>query len=116
MIGHSYPRAARIRRRREFLRVQRGGRRTHTPHFVVIAGERAASGARLGVTVSSRVGNAVARNRVKRIIREIFRTRRPVLSPATDVVVIAKRGAHDLTYQEVEAEVVPALTGRSRRA
>jgi ribonuclease P protein component len=76
---------------------------------VVIADERARAESRLGVTVSSRVGNSVVRNRLKRIVREIYRTRRETLSASTDLVVIAKRGAHVLTFHEVESEIVPAF-------
>ena len=54
--SRAYPKAARVRRRREFLTLQRHGRRRHTPCFVVV--QAAADGpiSRLGVTVSSRVG------------------------------------------------------------
>lgn len=105
----SYPKAARIRRRAEFLAIQRQGRRRHTPHLVVI--RRPANGpiARLGVTVSSRVGNAVARNRVKRLIRELFRQRRAEFVPPEDVVVIAKPGADTLTYAQVATEFAQAV-------
>src|ERR1044071_2283159 len=68
----SFPKAARIRRRREFLTLQRKGRRRHTEHFVVIRSLSDGSDSRLGVTVSSRVGNAVIRNRLKRLTRELF--------------------------------------------
>ncbi len=106
----TFPKAARLRRRREFLAVQREGRRRHTEHFVVL--QRRAAGtamARLGVTVSSRVGNAVARNRVKRLVREVFRRRRATLRLRVDVVVIAKTGAERLAYAQVAKELEPAL-------
>jgi ribonuclease P protein component len=106
--SHAFPRHARLRRRREFLAVQHNGRRSHTAHFVII--RRAGTGpSRLGVTVSARVGNAVARNRVKRLVREIFRNRRAELRSAADIVVIAKTGADDLTYAQAATELEPAL-------
>jgi ribonuclease P protein component len=45
---------------------------------------------RLGITVTRKVGNAVRRNRIKRLVREWFRCRQQELSPC-DLVVIAKR-------------------------
>ena len=64
--------------------------------------------ARLGVTVSTSVGNAVVRNRVKRRIREFYRVTRASLQPA-DVVVIAKPGAGELESAETTAELRTAF-------
>ena len=107
--SHSYPKAVRLRRRADFLAVQREGRRRHSEHLVII--RRAAPGpcSRLGVTVSKRVGNAVVRSRVKRLLREVFRARRGDIEPPADVVVIAKPGADTLTYAQAATEFVRAL-------
>jgi ribonuclease P protein component len=104
----TFPKATRLRRRHEFLTVQREGRRRHTEHFVVLRRPGGGS-ARLGVTVSSRVGNAVVRNRVKRLVREVFRRARTALRPPVDVVVIAKTGADRLTYAQAAKELERAL-------
>ena len=100
-----YPKAVRIRRRREFIALQRQGRRRHSAHFVVIQNPASSSTSRLGVTVSKRVGNAVMRNRVKRLVREVFRHRQAELRPPTDIVVIAKPGANTLTYAQAATEL-----------
>lgn len=47
---------------------------------------------RIGITVSRQVGNAVRRNRIKRLVREAFRKHRSLLPSACDLVVIAKTG------------------------
>jgi ribonuclease P protein component len=94
-----------VRRRGEFLAIQRSGRRWRSPSFVVIRRTSPTGQTRLGVTVSRRVGNAVERNRVKRLVREAFRTSAPELVPAQDIVVIARSGAHELEYAEVAAEL-----------
>jgi ribonuclease P protein component len=111
VLRHSYPKAVRLRRRREYLRVQRTGRRTHTRSFVLVRQRSAYRETRLGITVSSKVGNAVARNRIKRRVRELFRAWRPELPAGLDIVVIAKRGADDLTFHEIARELLPALRG-----
>ena len=60
---------------------------------------------RVGVTVTKKVGHAVARNRVKRRVREVFRRHRDLFPAGIDVVFIAKRDAPSLTFAEVLAEV-----------
>jgi ribonuclease P protein component len=106
--GEGFPKAARVRRRREFLALGRTARRRHTPHFVVLSQARA-SGSRLGVTVSRKVGDAVARNHVKRCVRELFRRDPRHLVPDHDVVVIAKAGAGELSFHEIARELGAAV-------
>lgn len=104
-----YPKSVRLRKRREFLTLQRHGRRRHTPNFVILQAPSASSESRLGVTVSSRVGNAVVRNRVKRLVREIFRARRLALPGSLDIVVIAKPDAAQITHAQAATELERAL-------
>lgn len=110
----AFPKEARIRRRAEYLSMQRQGRRRHTAHLVVITRPAPGGTARLGVTVSSRVGNAVVRNRLKRVIREVFRQSRPDLAPAEDILVIAKPGAHILTHAQAATEFAHAIAPAAR--
>jgi ribonuclease P protein component len=86
------PKAARLLRRREFLVVQQRGRRLTSGEVVVVALETGGARPRIGITVPSKVANAVARNRVKRWVREAFRAVESDL-PAVDLVVIARAGA-----------------------
>jgi ribonuclease P protein component len=89
------PKAARLLRRREFLAVQQRGRRVYAGEVLVIAFDSGGSRPRIGITVSSKVANAVGRNRVKRWVREAFRAERARL-PAVDLVVVARRGALEM--------------------
>ena len=87
-----WPKAARLLRRREFLAVQEQGARLHAGKYVVLGIPNGCGHARLGVTVSSKVANAVGRNLVKRWVREAFRAAAGEL-PAVDLVVIARSSA-----------------------
>ena len=86
------PKAARLRRRREFLQIQQRGTRLYSGEVLVLASPREGARPRIGITVSSKIANAVGRNRVKRWVREAFRSVQGEL-PAVDLVVIARSGA-----------------------
>lgn len=62
---------------------------------------------RLGVTVTRRTAGAVGRNRVRRLVREVFRQNRG-LFPRCELVVVARAGADQLDYATVRAEVAQA--------
>ena len=104
-----FPKHARLRKRGEYLRVQGAGRRYHTEHFVVLSAPAARVTSRIGITVSSRVGNAVVRNRIKRLIREILRVSWRRIEPAGDIVVIAKPNAAEATHANAATELHRAL-------
>ena len=106
-MAEELTRARRLRRRAEFLAVQRSGRRVHTKHFIVAVRARPTpeEPTRLGVTVTKRVAKAVGRNRVKRLVREVFRRNGHYFPSACDVVIIAKSGAPLLGYDDVADEL-----------
>lgn len=102
-------RSYRLRKRAEFLALQREGRRRTAPHFIVITRTKETAPSRLGVTTSCKVGNAPERNQIRRLVREFFRRSRAELVPPRDVLVIARPGAAGLGYWDVHRELSRAL-------
>jgi len=91
----------RLRSAADFERVYRGGKRAGDGLFGVSALPNELGFARLGMSVSTRsVGNSVRRNRLRRIIREVFRERRQGL-PAVDLVVTSRPGAKDAAHAAI---------------
>ena len=109
-----FTKAARLRHRQEFLRAQAQGKRFHTRHFGVTLAPMAEDQPRLGLVATRRMGKAVRRNRVKRLLREFFRRHQTGL-PAFDLVIMAKKGASSLGYHQVEEELGRLLFSRARQ-
>lgn len=127
MRPRGFPARLRIKQRREFLQVQQGGRKHHVRHFIVFVSPRrdqpaGAEGAglptRLGITVTRKIGNAVERNRIKRLVREVFRLHRARLPEGLDLVWIAKQQAAQACFADVldDFEALARRSDLTRRA
>ena len=102
---------ARMTDRKDFLRMSQG-RRVHSKSFVIQSRNRAEDLAvRVGFTCSKKVGNAVARNRAKRRLREIARLVLPILGlPGYDYVLIGRASVtSSMDFEAMKKELVSAL-------
>ena len=106
--SQGFPKTARIRKRSEYLAIQGKGRKLQTESFVVFVAASPSGPVgegRVGITVSKRVGQAVVRNRVKRILREVYRRCRGQFPLGMDMVFVAKRSAAGLGLAGAEKEI-----------
>lgn len=113
----TWPRQRRLTRRSQFTACYDRGGRHYTRHFVVFALVRPAespsgqnSSGRLGLAVTRKCGNAVERNRIKRVLREFFRLHQQDM-PVMDIVITPKRHlrADAVHLALVERELAPLL-------
>ncbi len=93
LTSQRFPKSLRLRTSREFRRVYEFHCSAADDVLVVYAAPNGLEVSRLGLAVSRKAGNAVVRNRWKRLIREVFRRNRPRLPAGYDLVVLPKRGA-----------------------
>ncbi|MBW2060616.1 MAG: ribonuclease P protein component [Deltaproteobacteria bacterium] len=95
----------RLLKRGDFLAVSKNpSRRIKTDHFLLLVKPNQLPQARLGITASKKVGSAVKRNRVKRRVREFFRTHKHFLPAGLDLLIIVSRGAADMDADSFERE------------
>src|SRR5215208_7212295 len=101
----------RLSRSGEFERVYREGRSHASRHLVVYAFPRSADDTepRLGVSVGRKLGGAVERNRMKRLLREAFWSNSERLREGHDFVIVARPAAGELARDGGEAAIEEAL-------
>ena len=104
------PARGRLSRSAEFDRVYRHGRSTANRHLVLYSFPNPAGDTtRLGLSVSRRVGGAVERNRIKRLLREAYARAEGDMRPGHDVVVVARPAAAELAEREGLAGIDASL-------
>jgi ribonuclease P protein component len=101
--------AQRLRSTRQFKAAYSRGARIHSSTLVLYGLLNDLGYPRLGITVSRKIGKAVIRNRVKRRIREIFRTRLQASGSGIDLVVNAKRTIVAAPFLQIRQELQDGL-------
>jgi ribonuclease P protein component len=106
--------ARRLKRNNDFVRVRRNGKTYRCRYFALFSTIRASnsadfSSARIGISASKRVGNAVARNRVKRRFRELFRKWQFDIRADVDIVISSRLPAIEAEAEDLEQRFLHAI-------
>ena len=110
MGRYSFDKSERLAKRRQFERVMSKGRRQRIGTFCTLfISPNGLDRKRLGIIASRKIGNAVARNRAKRKIREVFRHIKDNISPAMDIVIISGKDLVRLPVHVLEEKISKPL-------
>jgi len=89
-----------------FRRLYAKGKRASSPRLVLYCRKNGSGGNRLGITVSVKLGHAVCRNRIKRRLREVYRTNETRFAPGWDIILMARAPAVKAPYSVLETDVL----------
>lgn len=115
MRDNSFSKDERIRKRSEFIRLKGAKQAIQNQQFIAVIERNRTEKNRLGITVTKKVGSAVTRNRIKRIVRECFRKNKNNILGNRDIHVIAKKNAALLAPKEVSNSLQQLFVEISRR-
>ena len=79
-----------IKRNNDFLRIYRRGKSVADAHVICYVFPNRQGKVRLGLTTSKKIGNAVRRNRARRVLRAAFREVYPMIKPGFDIILVAR--------------------------
>ena len=105
-MHHTFSREERLKRRSDFRRCVRQGARAAGDYVVVYVAANELGVTRLGAGSTRRLGNAVARNRAKRLVREAFRLSKADLPTGVDMVVVPRIPWSHPTLEKVKTDLV----------
>jgi len=95
-----------IKKSSEFNKIFARGRSVSDDRFVLIARKTGTDSIRFGFSVSKKVGKAVTRNRVKRLLKEVCRLDMQNFVPGYDYMIIARKGSADCEFNNIKARMV----------
>lgn len=101
---------ARLRRRSDIERCQQQGSKIYSKHFLLLVIPSETPESRIAIAVTTKLEKrATARNKIKRRLRELFRSIRSDLTKPIDMVVVARRGVQECEFADYRREVCGAL-------
>ncbi len=103
------PRPNRLKRRNDFAQLRRYGRKKAHPLAVLIYCRNNEADSRFGFSASRRVGNAIKRNRGKRLLREAVRLSLPEIDSGWDCLFIVREKTPTAAFVDVQAAVLQLL-------
>ena len=98
-----------LKKNSDFKNVYSKGKSKVNRYFIMYVFENGINNNRLGVSVSKKVGNSVVRHRIKRLVKESYRLHEQMFNSGLDIVIIARSGAADLGFNDVESALLHLL-------
>ena len=95
-----------LKSNRDFKNVYGKGKSYANRYLIMYILENGYDKNRLGISVSKKVGNSVVRHRIKRLIKESYRLHEDIFNSGLDIVVIARTGARDAGYSDIESALL----------
>ena len=109
----SFGPTARLKRRSEISHCKDNGEKVYSKHFLLLICDSLTSESRLAIAVTTKVDKrAVARNLVKRRVRELFRLNRHRFARTLDMLVVARRDVQSCTFADYRREILGALSAK----
>lgn len=99
-----------LKKNSDFRRLYSKGKSAVTPYIVVYCRKNGRGVNRVGYTVSTKLGHAVVRNRVRRRLREIYRLNAPILKDGWDIVIVARARCVGAEYKKLYSSFLDACT------
>jgi ribonuclease P protein component len=96
----------RLRQSNDFKRVRRFGKSYAHPFIVLVALRAEAEGTRIGVAAGKSVGNAVQRNKAKRLVREAVRSLLPQIQPGWNIILICRKPMIKSNFIKIQAALL----------
>jgi ribonuclease P protein component len=95
-----------LKKNSDFSKVYKNGRSKANRYLVVYVAENGSDYNRLGVSVSKKVGNSVYRHYFKRCVKESYRLHEKMFNSGLDIVVLARSGARDIRYKDIDSALM----------
>ncbi len=105
LLNYTFPKELKIRKTSQYDEIFGKGRRLRSKHFDILYVQNSLGYSRAGLVVGKKnVRSAVKRNRIKRVVREVFRNNKSLFD-SLDIVILAKKGSDTLNYSNVKREI-----------
>ena len=95
-----------LKKNSDFIKVYNEGRSKANRNLILFVLENGTEKNRLGVSISKKVGNSVYRHYFKRCVKESYRLHEKMFNSGLDIVVMARQGAKDLRYSDIESALM----------
>ncbi|MBQ2839772.1 MAG: ribonuclease P protein component [Oscillospiraceae bacterium] len=95
-----------VKKNKDFRLIYKRGKSSVSPVLALYARKNKKPSNRIGITVSTKVGKAVVRNRVRRRIREAYRINEKSFLPGYDIIIVSRVRAAKASFREIEKNLL----------